>query len=364
MAMKVSLCGPHSLDTSTLRPTESDPLPPGEASGACVDRYWYLSHQVGLLGSRAASAGKARASTAAAIRTVIWASGGRTPTPAPAQRQIARTAAHADPLTRAALRPFNRDVLPPAALAARRCAPAAGRAAPRRTRGAPARLARAFRLTLAATGLVHRGCRDPLRRPAAAAAALRAALDLLVLPFALVAPGARHPSPPRLTGGAKAGKLGTAWRGATFGGAGPRSLRAAEASAGDGTERQGAQLDGRGEREQRRCASELLVRRTRQPVPGGIAGAEDQRREERLPGGAKPDRHEAPHRLDGARPPQSERQRMKELQEHERGGAVRARDEPPTQRGPRTGGAQQRRQVESPEQRRERPQSGDLGEHP
>src|SRR5207237_2862387 len=253
----------------------------------------------------------------------------------------------------------DRDVLPPAALAARRCAPAAGRAALRRTRGAPARLARAFRLTLAATSLVHRGRRDPLRRPAAAAAALRAALDLLVLPFALVAPGARHPPPPRLTGGAKAGKLGTAWRGATFGGAGPRSLRAAEASAGDGTERQGAQLDGRGEREQRRCASELLVRRTRQPVPGGIAGAEDQRREERLPGGAKPDRHEAPHRLDGARPPQSERQRMEELQEHERGGPVRARDEPPTQRGPRTGGAQQRRQVESPEQRRERPQSGD-----
>src|SRR5437016_1864235 len=69
--MKVSLCGPHSFDTSTLRPTDSDPLPLGEASGACVDRYWYLSHQVGLLGSRA-SAGKARASIAAAIRTVIW----------------------------------------------------------------------------------------------------------------------------------------------------------------------------------------------------------------------------------------------------------------------------------------------------
>src|SRR6266852_4935874 len=48
MAMKVSLCGPHSLETSTLLPTARDELgpPPGEA--AFAERYWYFAHQVGL----------------------------------------------------------------------------------------------------------------------------------------------------------------------------------------------------------------------------------------------------------------------------------------------------------------------------
>src|ERR1700756_497446 len=46
--MKVSLCGPHSLETSTLLPTvrEDVTLPPCEAPFAA--RYWYVAHQVGL----------------------------------------------------------------------------------------------------------------------------------------------------------------------------------------------------------------------------------------------------------------------------------------------------------------------------
>src|SRR6266404_3169807 len=48
IVMNVSLCGPHSLETSTLPPTvRDDPLPsPGEAP--FCERYWYFAHQVGL----------------------------------------------------------------------------------------------------------------------------------------------------------------------------------------------------------------------------------------------------------------------------------------------------------------------------
>src|ERR1700745_868591 len=48
--MKVSLCGPHSLETSTLGPTEAEVLCPAFPFGECVERYWYLFHQLGLSG--------------------------------------------------------------------------------------------------------------------------------------------------------------------------------------------------------------------------------------------------------------------------------------------------------------------------
>src|SRR5882762_10706610 len=60
MAMNVSLCGPHSLETSTLVPK----APAGAAAVDCnavgplLRMNWYLSHQVGFFRS-AASAGSA-----------------------------------------------------------------------------------------------------------------------------------------------------------------------------------------------------------------------------------------------------------------------------------------------------------------
>src|SRR5262249_20384919 len=49
MAMNVSLCGPHSFDTSTLAPTLSEKLVPAALSAGWVNRYWYFFHQVGVL---------------------------------------------------------------------------------------------------------------------------------------------------------------------------------------------------------------------------------------------------------------------------------------------------------------------------
>src|SRR5215468_122165 len=48
--MKVSLCGPHSLETSTFGPTVAELLLPALGLAACVERYWYLFHQLGLSG--------------------------------------------------------------------------------------------------------------------------------------------------------------------------------------------------------------------------------------------------------------------------------------------------------------------------
>src|SRR5215472_14391941 len=48
MAIKVSLCGPHSLETSTFAPTLSDDPGPAGLSAGWFSRYWYLFHQVGL----------------------------------------------------------------------------------------------------------------------------------------------------------------------------------------------------------------------------------------------------------------------------------------------------------------------------
>src|SRR5215475_8947942 len=50
IAMNVSLCGPHSFDTSTFCPTTFDALAPALGSDPFFNRYWYLLHQLGLLG--------------------------------------------------------------------------------------------------------------------------------------------------------------------------------------------------------------------------------------------------------------------------------------------------------------------------
>src|SRR5690349_9582826 len=45
--MKVSLCGPHSFDTSTLLPTETELVGPDPGSEPLSRRNSYLLHQVG-----------------------------------------------------------------------------------------------------------------------------------------------------------------------------------------------------------------------------------------------------------------------------------------------------------------------------
>src|SRR5437868_3032057 len=46
--IKVSLCGPHSFDRSTLLPELREAVGPAWPSGPFLARYVYLSHQVGL----------------------------------------------------------------------------------------------------------------------------------------------------------------------------------------------------------------------------------------------------------------------------------------------------------------------------
>src|SRR5579864_1025069 len=48
----VSLCGPHSLETSTLAPTLREEVAPGLLSAPLLSRCWYLFHQLGVLGFR------------------------------------------------------------------------------------------------------------------------------------------------------------------------------------------------------------------------------------------------------------------------------------------------------------------------
>src|SRR5947209_83296 len=45
--MKVSLCGPHSLEMSTLLPKAIEPVEPPPSTGPFLAMYVYLSHQVG-----------------------------------------------------------------------------------------------------------------------------------------------------------------------------------------------------------------------------------------------------------------------------------------------------------------------------
>src|SRR5882724_10749070 len=56
MAMNVSLCGPHSLETSTLVLVVAEAGTVTSGSGALLSRNWYLSHQVGSFATGAASA--------------------------------------------------------------------------------------------------------------------------------------------------------------------------------------------------------------------------------------------------------------------------------------------------------------------
>src|SRR5262245_44276848 len=47
--MKVSLCGPHSFETSTFPTTLADMVAPAGESEPFLERYWNLSHHVGAL---------------------------------------------------------------------------------------------------------------------------------------------------------------------------------------------------------------------------------------------------------------------------------------------------------------------------
>src|SRR5207253_11126911 len=108
-----------------------------------------------------------------------------------------------------------------------------------------------------------------------------------------------------------------------------RAGRPCEVTAGQNAEGKRAQLGCAGEAEERRRGAEALIGRARQAVADRVAGAEDQRGKERLAGGTSRDWHEAAHRLDRAGPPQTERRRVEELQQHQRGRAVRAGYQPP-----------------------------------
>src|SRR4051812_44542575 len=45
--MYVSLCGPHSFETSTLAPEATEAVEPAAVISPFLTRYWYFSHQVG-----------------------------------------------------------------------------------------------------------------------------------------------------------------------------------------------------------------------------------------------------------------------------------------------------------------------------
>src|SRR5712692_6607207 len=71
MVMNVSLCGPHSFETSTFVPTASEEIPPGLGPEPFLSRNWYLSHQVGFLRIESAAANRTpRAQTARKTRAI------------------------------------------------------------------------------------------------------------------------------------------------------------------------------------------------------------------------------------------------------------------------------------------------------
>src|SRR5438874_73381 len=47
--MYVSLCGPHSFETSTFAPDADEVVAPAAVISPFLTRYWYFSHQVGSL---------------------------------------------------------------------------------------------------------------------------------------------------------------------------------------------------------------------------------------------------------------------------------------------------------------------------
>src|SRR5256885_15653691 len=70
MVMKVSLWGPHSLETSTLPPkafARGEAVLDWKGFGGLLARNWNLSHQVGFLESPTASAGHEMSAIASAI---------------------------------------------------------------------------------------------------------------------------------------------------------------------------------------------------------------------------------------------------------------------------------------------------------
>src|SRR5450759_2435879 len=73
--MYVSLCGPHSFETSTLLLSDNEPALEAGRRGPPLWMYWYFSHHVGFLGSLCAcAAGAARrtaARTAADVRNRV-----------------------------------------------------------------------------------------------------------------------------------------------------------------------------------------------------------------------------------------------------------------------------------------------------
>src|SRR5438132_4260778 len=71
MAMKVSLCGPHSLETSTFVPVDALTVAAENASGPFCEMYVNLSHQVGSCWVLPASAGEASASAARSVRVCM-----------------------------------------------------------------------------------------------------------------------------------------------------------------------------------------------------------------------------------------------------------------------------------------------------
>ena len=74
MTMKVSLCGPHSFETSTFAGVEPLVAAARNESGPCWARIWNLSHQVGSWLLLAAGAGRAVARAATKVRTCMDAS--------------------------------------------------------------------------------------------------------------------------------------------------------------------------------------------------------------------------------------------------------------------------------------------------
>src|SRR3954451_6997315 len=345
IAMKVSLCGPHSFDTSTLPPNAfgaGDLALDWKASGGLCARNWSLSHQVGFFESATANAGHEISATASAIffiaaPPVVWT--GDSPTrarvffhrgeaaPSPPTRHFS------DLAPRAGARAGS-STLACGGLAAGRSG-AAGRSAGR----APAVLRAALRLALPLAGLVHGRRGDPLGGAGALPATLRAALDLLVLPLAFVAPGTGHSV--SFSAGWRQRRNLCIRR--------PYATQPGNSQRGD---RQGDELDRSRKTKERRDTAEPLVSRAGERIPDRVTGAKHHRGEERLSGRAQSQGNGPPHRLHGGCPPDPERQTVEELQPDDADRVVRSRQEQPSQRGAREAHAEERGKGEAPEEQR------------
>ena len=108
---------------------------------------------------------------------------------------------------------------------------------------------------------------------------------------------------------------------------------------------------------------ETIVACARERVSGGVAGAEDDGGEDRLPRCAQARRHGSLHRLHGAAPEEAEAQRMQERKHHQLGPATGMRDEGPANRGAGESDAEEDAQRQAAEEQRKREQREHLGEH-